>query len=495
MRTGERYDHCERRVEVRMSRALSFGFLLSLLPFVPGVARADEIAAASPSLDVTTATALGAAGSTRWSRVTVSGPGKVLWLVPVRPGGEVAWASDGWLDALDDTTAPRILPPATVCAAGSWVTVTTRPERIGSFARSGAKQAPGTFSITTSASELAPFAPRSDVAARAAALYASGWSLAAVELSTGSGLSTSATLRVTDGDMAQALPLVVTQGGTDARMTSFVLAGAPVTTGNELDPTMLTWSSVQSDYVDQRARLLGGPGTWLRESSSHAGVVEPLAVPNGATVAPLVTTAPAELAAAGLEPASLTITRFAGRLPTMAVATPLAGGGERPQVQNAGVLVDCVATPETTPVPAPHPGHAHGGSTVVVEDDYYYSDESCGTTAYPDVSDDTGGGAVVGGTVIPDDDYVDDEDGSYDDSGDDDDDDDWWDSGDDDSDDDDDDDWWRGDDDSDDTDTQTVRTKARKTASHRSRSPVSRFALLLVALVLPFRRRLRRVTL
>ena len=476
---------------MRMSRALSFGLLLSLLAFVPGMARADEIATASPSLDVTTATALGASGSTRWSRVTVAGPGKVLWLVPVRPGGEVAWANDGWLDALDETTAPRILPPSTVCAAGSWVTVTTRPERIGSFARSGAKQAPGTFTITTSASELAPFAPRSDVAARAASLYASGWSLAAVELSPGSGLTTSATLRVTDGDMAEVLPLVVTQGGTDARMTSFVLGGAPVTTGNDLDPALLSWSSVQSDFVDQRARLLGGPGTWLRESASHAGVVEPLVIPNGVTVAPLATTAPAELAAAGLDLATLTITRFAGRLPTSPVTTPLSGGNERPQVQNAGVLVDCVATPDTTPVPTPRHGHAHGGSTVVV-DDYFYSDESCGTTAYPDVSEDTGGGTVSGGTVISDDDYVDDSD--VDDSDVDDSDDDWWDSGDDDSDDDDDD-WWSGDDDSDDTDTESVRMKTKKTASHRSRSPVSRFALLLVALVLPFRRRLRRVTL
>lgn len=468
---------------MRISRALSLGVLFSLLAFVPG-ARADEVVTSSPSLDVTTATALAASGSTRWSRVTVSGQGKVLWLVPVRPGGEVAWASDGWLDALDETTAPRILPPTTVCAAGSWVTVTTRPERIGSFARSGARQPPGTFTITSSASELAPFAPRSDVASRAAALYASGWSLAAVELSATGGMSTSATLRVTDGDMGEVLPVVVTQGGTDARMTSFVLAGAPVMAGRDLDPALLSWSSVQSDYVDQRARLLGGPGAWLRESASHAGVVEPLVIPNGVTIAPIATTAPAELAAAGLDPATLIITRFAGRLPTAPVTTPLAAGDERPQVQNAGVLADCVATPDPTPVPTPPPA---GGATVVVDDyDYGYVTEGCGTTAFPDVSEDTGGGLAGGSSVADDEDdgYYDD--GSSDDS---DDDDDWWDS------DDDDDDWWGGDDDSDDTDTESYRMKTKKTAAHRSGSPVSRFALLLVALLLPFRRRLRRVTL
>ena len=473
---------------MRISRAISLGVLFSLLAFVPG-ARADEVVTASPSLAVTTATALAATGSTRWSRVTVSGPGKVLWLVPVRPGGEVAWASDGWLDALDATTAPRILPPTTVCAAGSWVTVTTRPERIGSFARSGARQAPGPFTITSSASDLAPFAPRSDVAARAASLYASGWSLAAVELSATGGMSTSATLRVTDGDMGEVLPVVVTQGGTDARMTSFVLAGAPVTTGGDLDPALLSWSSVQSDYVDQRARLLGGPGSWLRESASHAGVAEPLTIPNGITVAPLATTAPEELAAAGLDPATLIITRFAGRLPTAPVVTPLVAGSERHQVQNAGVLADCVATPDPTPVPTPRHGQT-GGSTVIVDDDYAYVAEGCGTTAYPDVSEDTSGG-LSGGSPVPDDDGYYEDDGSSDDSGDDDDD--WWDSGDDD--DDDDDDWWGGDDDSDDTDTESVRMKTKKTAAHRSQSPVSRFALLLVALLLPFRRRLRRVTL
>lgn len=486
MRSGARYDHCEGRIDVRIS--LSLGVLFSLLAFVPG-ARADEVMTASPSLDVTTATALAATGSTRWSRVTVSGPGKVLWLVPVRPGGDVAWASDGWLDALDETTAPRILPPTTVCAAGSWVSVTTRPERIGSFARSGARQAPGSFTITSSASELAPFAPRSDVAARAAALYASGWSLAAVELTSAGGMSTSATLRVTDGDMGEELPVVVTQGGTDARMTSFVLAGAPVTAGRDLDPALLSWSTVQSDYVDQRARLLGGPGSWLRESASHAGVVEPLAIPNGVTLAPLATTAPEELAAAGLDPATLIISRFAGRLPTAPVSTPLAAGGERPQVQSAGVLADCVAAPDPAPVPAPH--HGHGGGTVIVDDDYAYVAEGCGTTAFPDVSEDTSGGVSSGGSVPYDGDDAYDDEGASDDSDEDDDDDSWWESGDDD----DDDDWWDGDDDSDDTETESYRMKTRKTAAHRSGSPVSRFALLLVALLLPFRRRLRRVTL
>jgi hypothetical protein len=70
------------------------------------------------TLDLAIAVARTPYGMIRWSRVSVAGPGRVLWLVPARPGAAIDWAPQAWLDALDEATAPRVIPPTATPPGG-----------------------------------------------------------------------------------------------------------------------------------------------------------------------------------------------------------------------------------------------------------------------------------------------------------------------------------------------------------------------------------------
>src|SRR5690606_35827449 len=98
--------------------AAAFASLLVPAPAKAGGAVLPKTGGVDPDLlDVRVAVAATPAGTTRWSSITVSDSSRVMWLVPARPGAAVDWAADRWLEALDDATAVRILPPsaATVC--------------------------------------------------------------------------------------------------------------------------------------------------------------------------------------------------------------------------------------------------------------------------------------------------------------------------------------------------------------------------------------------
>lgn len=75
---------------------------LAARPAETSIAASGEVAIAVTETHVTT-----------WARTRFVGAADaVAWLVPVPPGAVIDVAAPGWLDALEDVTAPRILAPA-----------------------------------------------------------------------------------------------------------------------------------------------------------------------------------------------------------------------------------------------------------------------------------------------------------------------------------------------------------------------------------------------
>ncbi len=227
------------------------------------------------TLDIETAIAVTPSGTTRWSRIHFGGSRKALWLVPVRPGAAIDWAPDTWLDALDDATATRVLPPTTIppCNFPSGV------ERTPTFVSNGTTQAATNLTVASTQTEALNrisslgYRVSATLTARIAALYGAGSALATVEItsSSASGTNVSPTIRVSD-DGRHVLPLALL--GSDnvgARVSAFVIGSTAATIDGSTQITTndLAWGSSGSSFFSERAgRLSGGNESWLRESAS-----------------------------------------------------------------------------------------------------------------------------------------------------------------------------------------------------------------------------------
>lgn len=247
----------------------------------------------SPSvLDVTIAVASTPYGSTRWSRITFGGGSRrVLWLVPARPGAAVDWARDGWLDALDDASAPRIAPPTNRCDAAD------RAERPPTLSQSGVQATTTNVTIHTTAADARDYAQSEGFEVspvmenQIAAVIDSGLALVSVEVDAplGASASTSPTLRVSDNAPA-AIPLALTGStSTRVRVTAFAISDGPRTISGAPDVSVnpISWANGTSDYVRRRDDMLDAYRGWLRESSSHSALFDRVGVFAGTPIAPV----------------------------------------------------------------------------------------------------------------------------------------------------------------------------------------------------------------
>src|ERR1700761_3225622 len=67
---------------------------------------------ASSTTEVRVAVSSTGTRTSRWASIHVHGAAtSFAWVVPVKPNAFVDLASDGWLEALEDATAPRVVPP------------------------------------------------------------------------------------------------------------------------------------------------------------------------------------------------------------------------------------------------------------------------------------------------------------------------------------------------------------------------------------------------
>ena len=252
---------------------------------------------ADPStLDVEVAVAVTPFGATRWTRLTVAGTDSMMWLVPVRPGAALDWASEGWLVALESATLPSISPPSETQPCG----LPTGPERATSWSSIGTKKFPravtvnSTESATRALASSRGFAVSDDVAAKIADVYTKGYVLVSAEFDTTGGPISTPTLRIND-DGGSMIPLALTGSTqTAARVTAIVIGqGAALLPGSrDLDPSTLVWGKSSSDYGTARANLLatGGGAFWLRESASHDVLFDGVAVPRSTPIQPLLGT-------------------------------------------------------------------------------------------------------------------------------------------------------------------------------------------------------------
>lgn len=520
-----------------------------------------ESATAPPSqLDVSSAVAVTPFGSTRWARITVAGVPKAMWLVPARPGAALDWSSEAWLDALDDASAPRILPPSSDFKCS----FPTSEDRVATFGSIGTlRSTTGTTVLATEAAARAHasargFAIDPKQSEQLGKVYASGFQLVAFELDVPNLSTTSTpTLRVSD-DGPAALPLALT-GGTNARtrITAFVTAPDPtmVAGGHDIDPRVVTWSAAKSDYGTYRTTTLATErgAFWLRESSDRVffrsaggnapsvieryfkqpecrnaalaaaqrpGVVrrvcpagEVATVPGPACAAgggevdatPFVCGADDDLALAlaGAAADRLTVSRFAGMIMertmgadvAIAKSASLSGAFKR-----AGQFSSCNEAPPYSPPIQTPPGEppvieesggsvtfassdtCGGNTTTTVEDGESTSsnDDGCGgSTESTTESDSSSSDESCSGDSSTGSDSSSDDDDSEEDDG--------WDSSDSSSSSSDDDSCGK----SDAAPKKHVAKAKVKTTKTKTKSPVSRYALFLVAIVLPIRRRLR----
>lgn len=534
-------------------------------------------------VDMRIAVAVTPTGSTRWSEINVPAATPVMWLVPVRPGAAIDWAPRRWLDAVDEATAPRILPPSfpSSCPARS------TPERIEPWTPARPPQPSPEIAVQTSADDARAYVAERGyrlseaLASRVSALYAGGWNLVALEVAPSSSALSSGTLRVSD-DGGAVLPLALA-GGSSTRVTVLAIGGgvATVPGARGVERRELRWGPDGSDFAAWRRALVEGAGgaTWLRESSSHEAIFDgaPLAggdpiasvvagyfqgtscdpstaasvgaragivgtacapgaaarvpggaacVPSSADVDPAGLSCGADvdlaLALSGLAPASVVVTRFVGWIPAGGLGVNLGVGFhpatfERPAFR-AGAYEPCPPPSGVDAPSSPRPplsGSSSGGSG------------SAGGEVYVTTSDGCGGGTVAAGGAyeeepVPEDDSTstegcsgggsswDDEDEGDSCSGDDSSSssescsggssssssggsDDSWDG-----------DGWDSDDGDDGWDTDdgmsprskklapaTKKAKPHARATKKKSSPVSRYALLAAALLLPLRRRRR----
>jgi hypothetical protein len=246
---------------------------------------ADQTPTQPSAIDVQAAVAVTPFGSTRWSRLTVEGQSRVMWLVPARPGAAVDWSSHAWLDALDDATAPRIVRPA-LPPPSCPMPRSESADRVSLWGKVGTKQAAGDVVVATSEASLRArveqrgFVMPPEVGTRVSSLYSRGWVLLAIELEARGPVTTSPTIRVSD-DGGAVLPLALAGGAFgDTRLTVFTITSGAMTIPGaaEIDPATLTWGADGSDY-DERRRALLERHAWLRESSTHEALFDGASLP------------------------------------------------------------------------------------------------------------------------------------------------------------------------------------------------------------------------
>jgi hypothetical protein len=239
------------------------------------------------ALDIRIAVATTGAGTTRWTEVTTPAATRALWLVPARPGAAIDWAPDGWLAALDDATAVRVLPPS----APAPCPVPSSPERAAAWTRTATKRAPAAVAVHPTADAAKAHAAEHGyevtpaVAAQIASLYQSGWNLVSIELASTWSASSSGTLRVSD-DGGAVLPLALTGSrAASTYVTAFTIgAGVASLPGTrDVDATAIRWGQRGSSYAEWRRNAVEGAGgsAWVRESASHAALFDGTAFAGG----------------------------------------------------------------------------------------------------------------------------------------------------------------------------------------------------------------------
>ena len=257
--------------------------------------RADASGFAAPKgarvdqRSVEIARARGGGRTTTWWRARFSAPdGIVVWLVPARGPAAVDVASEAWLDALDDATAPRVVPPR----ATPPCTMPLAPEVVDLPAAASPRPASGARAFTVAA-DLEAFLAGVGVEAPPATLTAARAELArgrvvvAVTITARGADESTPTVRIVqDGDDGE-LPLGLVRASTSpVSLTTWSLADRATRFGDlaplSLSSSFVTWPRGADSYRAARASLLAGaPDAFLVEAAGHGLLFDGTSIPGG----------------------------------------------------------------------------------------------------------------------------------------------------------------------------------------------------------------------
>ena len=228
--------------------------------------------------DVEIAIASTPSRTTRWARLRVTGSASAfVWIVPVRPGAMLDVATDAWIEALEASTAPRVLPPtvASACATPRDVEVTASTQHALTRGPSETNVVADVASLESALTGWG-FTLPSDLRSSVMTVIATGDRLALLLFTAVASTTTTATVRVVD-DAPAAIPLLLTHGAAnDVHVTAYSIATGRSDVGAlpslELNPAAVRWKQDgTSTYRAARdAALASASNAWLVEASGQS---------------------------------------------------------------------------------------------------------------------------------------------------------------------------------------------------------------------------------
>lgn len=264
-----------------------------------GSARAEAAGAwiAGPNvtpIEQRIAIAAGPARTTVWTSVRFEGPGGAAALVvPAPAGATLDLSSDAWLEALDEATAPRVLPPPGIAAACVGAPQPADPFEIVGHIEPTPSTAITEMAVLPDAPAVSAWAAASGLPvapALAAKLSASGAArFLALRLDLPAGASVTPTVRLVLPGAAPQLPLGLARAGAEDLAVSAWILGpgrASLAGAVEVEVAPLTWrqASARSDYADRRDDALAAdPARFLVEAAGHDPIASPAPIPGAAS--------------------------------------------------------------------------------------------------------------------------------------------------------------------------------------------------------------------
>lgn len=241
------------------------------------------------------AVAEGPQGHAVWVQLRVDAlAGQSAMVVPVRPGSTLDWSSRAWFEALEEATAPRVVP-SEECV--------DQPVSAESLVDDPAPPlSPIETTVFSGSAEVLDWAAArglsvSSVASAKLAAVESEHHFFVARFATTLGANTTPTLRIVSDDPKATLPFLLLEAKASPIDTTLWMLGAGKGGVMGVKEVSLLGSDVtfdlessSSDYVSQRQHLLDalGGSALLLESASHERLVEPLALPPGPDLEPLV---------------------------------------------------------------------------------------------------------------------------------------------------------------------------------------------------------------
>ncbi len=245
----------------------------------PALAQAALSSAGHDTLEQRIAIALGPSRTVVWTQVHAAAEaGAFALIVPVEAGAGLDLSTEAWLEALEASTAPHILPPSGVEAVCPGDAGPPAVHVAGDLALH-VPLVPAEVDTLVGAADVLLWAAERELDVPSAVAQAFAQSEAthfvAMRFAAPAGDVWSPTLRVAFPGVATTLPLALVQAGSvELRTTLFVLGegrsglpGSAVTVdGGSLAIDVATRTS---DYFAARSAALAPAGSWLVESASQ----------------------------------------------------------------------------------------------------------------------------------------------------------------------------------------------------------------------------------